>query len=95
MSSEKGRQDGSDAAEAVINAVADHVRWGILSTADIALTKVIPGLRRSERSQVLAIASRDEKPSRRPTSSGPAALPSTATARMIAVSARSHGDVSR
>jgi predicted dehydrogenase len=37
-----------------------RVRWGILSTADIALTKVIPGLRRSPRSEVLAIASRED-----------------------------------
>jgi predicted dehydrogenase len=36
----------------------DRVRWGILSTADIALSKVIPGLRRSPRSDVVAIASR-------------------------------------
>ncbi len=35
------------------------LRWGILSTADIALTKVIPGIRRAERCEVLAIASRD------------------------------------
>jgi predicted dehydrogenase len=35
-----------------------RVRWGILSTADIGLRKVIPGLRRSPRSEVLAIASR-------------------------------------
>jgi len=39
-------------------AAADHVRWGILSTADIGLKKVIPGLRRSPRSEVLGIASR-------------------------------------
>ena len=38
----------------------DHVRWGILSTADIALRKVIPGLRRSPRSDVVAIASRSD-----------------------------------
>jgi predicted dehydrogenase len=37
----------------------DRVRWGILSTADIALTKVIPGFRRSPRSEVMAIASRE------------------------------------
>ncbi len=37
-----------------------NVRWGILSTADIALRKVIPGLRRSPRSEVLAIASRED-----------------------------------
>jgi predicted dehydrogenase len=35
------------------------LRWGILSTASIARRKVIPGLRRSARSQVTAIASRD------------------------------------
>ncbi len=46
---------------AVTGTGADHVRWGILSTADIALTKVIPGLRRSVRSRVVAIASRDER----------------------------------
>jgi predicted dehydrogenase len=35
------------------------LRWGILSTADIALTKMLPGMRRAERCEVLAIASRD------------------------------------
>jgi predicted dehydrogenase len=35
------------------------LRWGVLSTADIALTKVIPGMRRGERSEVLGIASRE------------------------------------
>lgn len=35
------------------------VRWGVLSTADIALTKVIPGMRRAQRGEVLAIGSRD------------------------------------
>ena len=35
------------------------LRWGVLSTATIARTKVIPGLRRSERGEVVAIASRD------------------------------------
>ena len=35
------------------------VRWGVLSTADIAIRKVIPGLRRARRSEVVAIASRD------------------------------------
>lgn len=39
--------------------MVDRVRWGILSTADIALVKVIPGLRRSPRSEVVAIASRE------------------------------------
>ncbi len=35
------------------------VRWGILSTADIARTKVIPGLLKADRCEVVAIASRD------------------------------------
>ncbi|MFL5686141.1 MAG: Gfo/Idh/MocA family protein [Chloroflexota bacterium] len=35
------------------------VRWGILSTADIAVRKVIPGMRKAARSEVVAIASRD------------------------------------
>jgi len=36
-----------------------EVRWGILSTATIARTKVIPGIRGAARCQVVAIASRD------------------------------------
>jgi predicted dehydrogenase len=35
------------------------LRWGILSTANIATLKVIPGMRRAERTEVVAIASRD------------------------------------
>ena len=35
------------------------LRWGILSTADIARKKVIPGLRKAARCEVVAIASRD------------------------------------
>src|SRR5687768_16216559 len=35
------------------------LRWGILSTADIATRKVIPGMRKAGRTEVLAIASRD------------------------------------
>ncbi len=35
------------------------LRWGILSTADIARGKVIPGMRRAARTEVAAIASRD------------------------------------
>jgi predicted dehydrogenase len=35
------------------------LRWGILSTADIARTKVIPGLLKAGRCEVVAIASRD------------------------------------
>ncbi|MGH7460012.1 MAG: Gfo/Idh/MocA family protein [Longimicrobiales bacterium] len=38
----------------------DAVRWGILSTAAIALDKVIPALQRAQSAQVLAIASRSE-----------------------------------
>jgi D-xylose 1-dehydrogenase (NADP+, D-xylono-1,5-lactone-forming) len=36
-----------------------RLRWGILSTATIARTKVIPGMRRAEKCEVVAIASRD------------------------------------
>ncbi len=36
------------------------LRWGILSTADIGQKKVIPGIQRGERCDVVAIASRDE-----------------------------------
>ena len=35
------------------------VRWGILSTADIGMTKVTPAIQRAENSEVVAIASRD------------------------------------
>ncbi|HYH93853.1 MAG TPA: Gfo/Idh/MocA family oxidoreductase [Candidatus Saccharimonadales bacterium] len=35
------------------------LRWGILSTADIGTGKVIPGMRRAARTEVVAIASRD------------------------------------
>lgn len=38
----------------------DRLRWGVLSTADIARTKVIPGMRRARHVDVVAIASRDE-----------------------------------
>jgi predicted dehydrogenase len=38
------------------------VRWGIVSTANIAVGKVIPGMRRASNAEVLAIASR--KPGR-------------------------------
>ncbi len=36
-----------------------RLRWGVLSTADIGVMKVIPGIRRSARGEVVAIASRD------------------------------------
>jgi predicted dehydrogenase len=35
-----------------------RLRWGVLSTASIATQKVIPGLRRTARNEVVAIASR-------------------------------------
>jgi predicted dehydrogenase len=38
----------------------DRLRLGVLSTADIARTKVIPGMRTAQRVEVVAIASRDE-----------------------------------
>ena len=37
----------------------DKVRWGVLSTANIAITKVIPAMQRSAWCEVVAIASRD------------------------------------
>jgi predicted dehydrogenase len=39
--------------------MTDKVRWGILSTANIALTKVIPAMQRSPWCEIVAIASRD------------------------------------
>ena len=41
------------------DAPAGEVRWGILSTADIGRTKVIPAIQRARRCRVVAIASRD------------------------------------
>src|ERR1044071_4117983 len=35
------------------------VRWGVLSTAKIGVTKVIPAMQRSEWCEIVAIASRD------------------------------------
>ncbi len=37
------------------------LRWGILSTANIGVRKVIPGIRRAGRCEVVAIASRDRE----------------------------------
>ena len=39
--------------------MADKVRWGIVSTANIGTQKVIPGIMKSAHSEVVAIASRD------------------------------------
>ena len=41
--------------------MTSRLRWGILSTATIARTKVIPGIQRAARCEVVAIASRDER----------------------------------
>ena len=43
----------------------DELRWGILSTANIAREKVIPGIQRAARCRIVAIASRDLERSRR------------------------------
>jgi len=43
----------------------DKVRWGILSTANIALAKVIPAMQRSPWCEITAIASRDLSKARR------------------------------
>jgi predicted dehydrogenase len=37
----------------------EKVRWGVLSTADFALTKAIPGMKKGELTEICAIASRD------------------------------------
>jgi predicted dehydrogenase len=37
----------------------DTLRWGILSTADIARTKVVPGMQKARRCSIVAIASRE------------------------------------
>ncbi|MDP8905158.1 MAG: Gfo/Idh/MocA family oxidoreductase [Chloroflexota bacterium] len=43
----------------------DELRFGVLSTADIARKKVIPGIQKARRCRVVAIASRDESRARR------------------------------
>lgn len=40
-------------------AMANQLRWGVLSTASIGLTKVIPAMQRGQHTRVVAIASRD------------------------------------
>src|ERR1043166_3538065 len=39
--------------------MSNKVRWGVLGTAKIALTKVIPAMQRSHACEIVAIASRD------------------------------------
>jgi predicted dehydrogenase len=40
--------------------MTEKIRWGVISTALIGTEKVIPGIQRSERGDVAAIASRDD-----------------------------------
>ncbi len=40
--------------------MSGKLRWGIMSTAEIGTGSVIPATQRSERGEVVAIASRDE-----------------------------------
>jgi len=40
--------------------ISGMLRWGILSTADIARRKVIPGIRKAARCDIVALGSRDE-----------------------------------
>jgi predicted dehydrogenase len=42
-----------------MSAMANSLRWGVLSTAAIGLKKVIPGMQRGQFSNITAIASRD------------------------------------
>jgi predicted dehydrogenase len=44
--------------------MADVLRWGILSTANIATEKVIPGILKAARSRIAAVGSRDEERAR-------------------------------
>lgn len=37
----------------------EEVRWGILSTADIGRTKVVPAMQKAKRNRIVAVASRD------------------------------------
>jgi len=45
-------------------AAAGKVRWGVLGAANIAVRKVIPAMQRGERSEVVAIASRNVEKAR-------------------------------
>ena len=42
----------------------DDLRWGILSTANIGMKKVIPGIKKAARCEVVALASRDTEQAR-------------------------------
>ncbi|MGH9639677.1 MAG: Gfo/Idh/MocA family protein, partial [Bryobacteraceae bacterium] len=41
--------------------MSSKVRWGVLGAANIALKKVIPGMQRGDRCEIVAIASRDRQ----------------------------------
>jgi predicted dehydrogenase len=43
----------------------ERLRWGILSTANIARTKVVPGMLKAANCEVVAVGSRDEAAARR------------------------------
>ena len=43
----------------MVQIMIDKVRWGVLGTAKIALTKVIPAMQQSDWCEIVAIASRD------------------------------------
>jgi predicted dehydrogenase len=55
----ESRHPRTFAADASGGGDVRRLRWGVLSTADIARRKVIPGIRRSARGDVVAIASRE------------------------------------
>ena len=42
----------------------EELRWGILSTADIGRTKVVPAMTKAARNRIVAIGSRDVEKAR-------------------------------
>jgi predicted dehydrogenase len=58
-SSQTGCQDTSTVFSLIIPFMAKKLRWGVLSTANIGVKKVIPGMQLGEFTSVEAIASRD------------------------------------
>jgi predicted dehydrogenase len=51
----------------------EHVRWGVIGTGNIGLTKTLPGMRRGKHCAILAMASRDLK--RAAAAAGPLEIP--------------------
>jgi predicted dehydrogenase len=47
------------ASGVIISAMNKKIRWGVLSTADIGLKKVLPGMQKGQFTTIAAIASRD------------------------------------